>query len=443
MDIRYVKVGESHVAYRVFGEGPPDFLLFTGELLSIDAPDEEPRYARSLRRLSSFGRVIMYNPVGLGLSDASDQVATIDSHSEDAAAVLDAVGSARAVAMGWNIAGPSAIRFATKHANRTSALVLINTFARLLADTDYEGLPENLVLETAQRTTDTGTETIPAEFDFLSMFAPSVAKDKQFRAWWDQAGHRGASPANALRQWELMMRADVRDDLAVVSVPTLVVHRADVYGPPSMLGRYLAEHIQGARYVELPGNDLMWWVGDSDSVLDEIEVFVRSAGPSPRPRRKLATVMFVDVVGSTEHAASMGDSRWKALLATFRELVARNLGRFQGKEVTTTGDGVLAIFEMPADAVRCARDVAGQVGALGIEVRAGVHTGEIELLGDDITGIAVHLAARVTDAAGPREVLVTRTVTELVAGSNIVFSEKGTHALKGVPGEWPLFAVSD
>jgi len=443
MDIRYVRVGDSHVAYRVFGEGPPDFLLFIGEMLSIDAPDEEPRYARSLRRLSSFGRVIMFNQRGMGLSDAGDRPPSIDTHSEDAAAVLDAVGSTGAVVMGWNISGPSAIRFVATHANRASALVLINTFARLLVDVDYEGVPEHVVRDAAQRTTDAGIEAPSAGFDFLSNFAPSVAADQRFRAWWDQAGHRGAGPANALRQWELMMRADVRGDLAAVTVPTLVVQRADVFGPPSILGRYLGQHIRGARYIELPGSDLMWWVGDADSVLDEIEIFVRSAGPSARPRRKLATVMFVDVVGSTEHAASIGDSRWRALLATFRELVTRNLGRFQGQEISTTGDGVLAIFDMPADAVRCAQDVAGQVGALGIDVRAGVHTGEIELLGDDITGIAVHLAARVMDAAGPGEVFVTRTVTELVAGSDLVFSEKGRRALKGVPGEWSLFAVLD
>jgi class 3 adenylate cyclase len=441
MQTRFAKTGAAHVAYRVFGDGPQDLLCMLGEYIPVDAIDEEPRYARCMNRLASMGRVIVFNPRGIGLSDGTDGDPTPDQHADDALAVLDAVGSPRATLFAWNVAGPTAIRFATKHTDRTAALILVNSFARLLADTDYFGFPEELVTTTAAQTTDTDANADTVPFDFLSAFAPSVANDQRFRTWWEQAGHRGASPARSRALWTMMMRADMRDDLRLVVAPTLVMNRTDLAAVPVALGRYLGDHIAGARFVELPGADLMWWVGDADAVLDEIESFIGSAGTAPRPRRRLATVLFVDVVGSTERAVSIGDRRWRELLDTYHEVARRAVGRFEGNEIGTAGDGMLATFEMPADAISCATAITENVQALGINVRAGVHTGEIEIVGADVAGIGVHIAARVMSAATAGEVWVSRTVTDLVAGSRLRFSDRGSHVLRGVPGEWQLFAV--
>jgi len=441
MQTRFAKIDDAHVAYGVFGDGPQDMLLFLGEYIPVDAIDEEPRYARALRRLASTARIIVFNPRGVGLSDAADEAPTPVQHARDACAVLDAVGSKQVIAFAWNVAGPTAIHFVNEYANRVSGLILVNSFARLLADDDYPGLPEDLVTTTAEQTTTTDDEGERRPFDFLTAFAPSVAADKRFRAWWDQAGHRGASPARSRALWNMMMRADARAELPSIAVPALVMHRRDLAAQPPALSRYIADHIPGARYVELPGNDIMWWVGDTDAVLDEIESFVGTAGNAPRPRRRLATVLFVDVVGSTERAAAMGDRRWRELLDTYHEVARRAVGRFEGTEIGTAGDGMVATFEMPADAIRSAQAISDEAAALGLRVRAGVHTGEIEIVGDDIAGIGVHIAARVMDQAKEGEVLVSRTVTDLVAGSGIPFADRGSHVLKGVPGEWQLFAV--
>jgi class 3 adenylate cyclase len=438
---RYARSPEGHIAYRVYGEGPQDILLFLGEYLPIDAIDEEPRYARCMNRLASLGRVIVFNPRGVGLSDPADGEPTIDQHARDAGAVLDVLGVARAAVFAWNVAGPTAVRFVTTNRERVSALVLMNTFARLLADDGYDGLPEALAVSTADQVVSTDPDPSPDTFDFLTNMAPSVATDPRFRTWWDAAGHRGASPAKSRALWNMMMRADVRDDLASVSVPTLVLHRRDLGPVPPMFGRYIADHIATARFVELPGADLMWWVGDADAVLEEVESFIGTVGTLARGKRRLATVLFVDVVGSTQRAVSIGDRRWRDLLGTYHEVARRAVGRCEGTEIGTAGDGMVAIFDMPADAIRCGQALIDEVRALGIDVRAGIHTGEIELIGEDIAGIGVHIAARVMDAAAAGQLLVSRTVTDLVAGSGLAFAERGTHALKGVPGEWQLFAV--
>jgi len=437
---RFAKHGDAHIAYRTFGEGPRDILLFLGEYIPVDAIDEEPRYARCLNRLTGSGRVVAFNPRGVGLSDPMPEPSS-DGQADDARAVLDAVGAQGAIVFGANVGGPAAIRFASRYPDRTTALVLANSYARLVADVGYEGLPAQAVSTAAEQTTATDEGTAAA-FDFLTAFAPSVADDARFRSWWDQAGHRGASPANSRALWNMLLRTDVRDDLPGLAVPTLVLHRSDLAAAPPNLGRYIAAHVDGARYVELPGADLMWWVGDSDAMLDQIEMFIGTVAGSARPRRRLATVMFVDVVGSTERAVAMGDRRWRSLLDTYHEVARRSVDQWEGVEVGTAGDGLLATFAMPADAIGCARAIAEAVHALGLEVRAGVHTGEIEVVGDDIAGIGVHIAARVMDAATPGEVLVSRTVTDLVAGSGLVFVDRGVHTLKGVPGEWQLFAVT-
>ncbi len=441
MRTQYARVGKAHVAYRVFGDGPVDLLLLLGEYLPVDAIDEEPRYSKSLRRLTSLGRVITFNRRGVGLSDAPDGPLTLEQQVEDAVCVLDAAGSERAVVIGSNVSGPAAIRIAADHPGRTSALVLMNTWARLVADDDYPaGFPYAVVATTADRT----TATEQTDFDFLTTFAPSVAQDERFRAWWEQAGNRAAGPARARELWQLIIDSDVRDVLGAIAAPTLIVQRAHIrIGHYPELGRYLRDHIPGAHYVELEGEDLHWWIGDTDPILDEIETFVTGTGVALRAQRRLATVLFLDVVGSTERAVAIGDSRWRDVLATYHDVAHRSLSRWGGSQVGTAGDGVVATFDMPADAIRCGRDIAAGVRALDIDIRAGVHTGEIEIVGDDVAGIGVHIAARVMSAAAPGEVLVSRTVSDLVTGSGLTFEDRGEHELKGVPGRWGLFAVKD
>ena len=441
MATQWAKIGDAHIAYRVFGEGQIDVLMLLGEYLPVDAIDEEPRYARALRRLSSLGRLITYNRRGVGLSDDPEGPLTLVHQVEDGVAVLDAAESRRAVVIGSNVSGPAAIRFAADNPDRTSALVLLNTWARLVEADDYPmGFPYAVVRATADRT----TATEQSSFDFLTTFAPSVASDERFRAWWEQAGNRAAGPARARELWQLVIDSDVRDALAEISAPTLIVQRSDIQiGHYPELGRYLRDQIADARYVELPGKDLHWWLGDCDPILDEIETFVTGTGASIRPQRRLATVLFVDVVGSTERASAIGDRRWRELLSTYHDVARRALGRWSGAQVGTAGDGIVATFDMPADAIRCGRDIAGAVRALDLSVRAGVHTGEIEIVGDDVAGIGVHIAARVMNAAGAGEVLVSRTVADLVTGSGIAFEDRGEYELKGVPGRWALFAVAE
>jgi class 3 adenylate cyclase len=437
---RYAKVGGSHVAYVEFGEGPVDFLLFMGEYIPVDAIDEEPRYSRSLRRLGSMGRVIAFNRRGVGLSDPPDGALTLEQHVEDGVAVLDDLGVERAVAFGWNVGGTATMFFAADHAERTSALILAQTQARIVEAPDYPiGLPASAIATTADMTTATDQE---GQFDFLTTFAPSVAQDERFRAWWVQVGNRGASPGRSRELWEVFIQSDARAALPRISAPTLVLTRVSGLGVP--MSRYLADHIRDAKLVELPGGDLMWWLGESDAFLDEIEVFLGGqTSAASRPKRKLATVLFCDLVGSTERAASMGDKRWRETLGTYHNLAQREVDRLNGERISTAGDGVLATFDMPADAIRCGQRIAGNVQALGIDVRVGVHTGEIEIVGDDVAGIGVHIASRVMSAAGPGEVLVSRTVADLVTGSGLTFDDRGKHELKGVPGSWRLFAVTE
>jgi class 3 adenylate cyclase len=437
---RFARVEGAHVAYRVVGEGDVDILMFLGESLPVDALDEEPRYARSMRRLASFGRVIVFNRRGVGLSDAPDGPFTHDQNLVDALAVLDAVGVGRAVVFGSNLGGPPAMRFAAEHPDRTVALILANTYARLVQAPDYPiGLPKEVMVTIADRTNATEPDA-GDDFDWLRTFAPSVADDDRFRAWWDQAGNRGASPARSRALWQLLIETDAREALPQITAPSLVLGRSGVGGVN--LGRYVAENIANAKYVEFPGNDLMWWVADADAYLDEIEAFLsKEVGSARKPQRSLATVLFVDVASSTEEASRLGDQRWRDLLNTYHDLARREIDRFGGKPISTAGDGLLATFDMPADAVRCGQRIASVVQGLAIDVRAGVHTGEIEIVGHDVAGIGVHIASRVQSAAAPGEVWVSRTVTDLVTGSGLAFEDKGEHELKGVPGRWGLFAV--
>jgi pimeloyl-ACP methyl ester carboxylesterase/class 3 adenylate cyclase len=443
---RYAQSGELAIAYEVTGDGPVDLLeLNNGTFFSIADTDDEPHWERYERRLASFCRLIRFDPRGIGMSDPlpANTTPTLEDRVGDALAVLDAVGVDRTAVIGPGFGGHVAVMLAATHPERVQSLVLVNASARFVRDDDYPiGHPVDLVLGWSDALQDTErTEEIPEGLDDVSILAHDLSHDAEFRAWWSRASRRGASPATARAMSRSIQTADVRAVLGSVSVPTLVLHRRDDVSVPLSQGAYLAEHIAGARLVELPGASHLPHAGDFHELVDCVEEFLTGVRHHVDPARVLATVLFTDIVGSTARLSELGDRRWRELLEAHDAMVRRQVARFGGRLVRSTGDGALATFDGPARAVACARAVGAGASQLGIEVRAGLHTGEIEVLGDDIGGIAVHIAARVADLAGPGEVLVSRTVSDLVAGSGIVFAERGTHELRGVPTPWPLYAV--
>jgi class 3 adenylate cyclase len=338
----------------------------------------------------------------------------------------------------------TAVLLATQHPERISHLVFINGFARTLRAPDYEfGAPDRLIESFLDSNTDPAQHPADSPTDpFLVQAAPSLAADPEFRRWWERSGRQGASPATARAVLTMDLQADVRPLLGRIRAPALVLQCRDAIVYRAEHGRYLAEHIPGARYVELPGADTLFWAGETTEMLDEIEQFLTGARRGPPTDRVLATVLFTDIVRSTESLAGMGDRSWRELLDRHDAMVGRQIDRFGGRRVKSTGDGALAVFDGPARAVLCACAVRDGAVPLGIEIRSGVHTGEIEVRGDDIAGMAVHIAARIESLASAGEVIVSRTVVELVVGSGIAFEERGIHELKGVPGTWPLFAVA-
>ena len=361
---------------------------------------------------------------------------------DDVRAVMDAAGSQRAVLMGISEGGPMCVLFAATFPERTRSLILVGAMARSTWAPDYPWA------STREALLDAALEfTAPAwgSGENMETFAPSLADDAAAQAWWGRLERMAASPAMMEKVLMMFLDVDVRDALPLVRVPTLVLHRRGDRVVNVGAGRWLAEHIDGARFVELAGRDHVVWAGDSDAVVGEIEEFVtgQRAAPAAELDRVLATVMFVDLVGSTERAATLGDRRWRDVLERYYAAVATQLERFRGRQVKTIGDGVLACFDGPGRAIRCAQAIAAAVGQLGLETRIGLHTGECERLGDDVGGIAVHIAARIVTLAAPGEVLLSSTVKDLVAGSGIAFRDSGVHALKGVPGEWRLFAAQD
>jgi class 3 adenylate cyclase len=432
------------IAYQVLGAGHPDLLHSVAGFIPIDCMDEEPSLARFQRRLASFGRLIRFDRRGMGSSDRVSPSAppTLDQWAEDALAVLDAVGSDEAVVVAGGASSFEALTLVATYPERVSSLVVLNGLARTLWAPDYpDGLPEGRIDELLR-----GVEPDASEqgVDFLAHVAPSVANDAAFRAWNDRVGNLGASPAMARALHVARMAADVRHLLPRIRVPTLIIHRADITYPPAGVGhgRYLAEHIPEATYVELPGADTLYWVGDTTKMLDEIEEFLTGVRGGSGAERILATVLFTDIVGSTERAAVLGDRRWRDLLDSHDQAVRRQLERFRGREMDTAGDGFFATFDSPGRAIECALAIRDSLKAFNIDVRAGVHTGEIEVRGDQVAGMSVHIGARVSSLAGTGEVLVSSTVKDLVAGSSVEFADRGEHELKGVPGTWRLFAVS-
>jgi class 3 adenylate cyclase len=434
-----------HIAYRVLGEGP-DLLVPPDGAIPIDAISDEPHFERFVRRLARFSRVVLFDRRGMGLSDpvTAANPPTLDDWAEDALAVLGALGSGRAGFLGMAEGGFIGVKLAVAFPDRVSRLVLVNATPGVAsAAVADHGLATRLVAEfSASIDHDWGSHASLLD-EAIAGFAPSMIGDDAYRTWLARSSPRSMSPAVARGVFDVLFRSDVADVAPSVRVPTLVLHRAENRFYPPENGRFLAGAIPDARYVEVPGTDHVPYLGDTEPILAEIEEFLTGSRQRADSERVLATVLFVDMVASTERAVEVGDRAWRDLLDRYRNVVRERLRAFDGREINTRGDDFLVTFNGPARAIRCAVSVRDAAHQLGVEVRAGVHTGEIELIGDDIGGIAVHIGARVAALAAPGAVLVSRTVVDLVAGSGITFNDGADHELKGVPGTWGLFQVNN
>jgi class 3 adenylate cyclase len=438
-ETRYARSGEIGIAYQVVGEGEVDVVVAFQFVSHLDLLWENPAQSRFIRRLGSFARVILFDRRGVGLSDPAGGAPTLEERMDDVRAVMDAAGSERAALIGMSEGATMCMLFAATYPERVSALVLWGAMARSTAAPDYPWAPEKQAVEEAQ---DELVGPMWGQGATLDIFAPSMADNPKAREFQARLERQAASPMRVQQLFEMFLDTDVREALPLIQAPTLVLHRRHDHAVNYRAARWLAEQIEGSRYVEFEGEDHMPWVGDSDAVLAAIEEFLTGVRPRPAPQRALATVLFTDIVDSTRLATEMGDRRWRELLGEHQRLVRERLAQFEGREIKTTGDGFLATFEGPTRAAECARAIADEMPALGIEVRAGLHTGEVELIGEDVGGIAVHVAARIAALAGPREVLASRTVRDLAAGSGIEFDPAGRHALKGVADEWDVYSVA-
>jgi pimeloyl-ACP methyl ester carboxylesterase len=449
-ETRYAKSGDVHIAYQVVGDGPVDLVFVPGWITHVELAWDDPFEAAFRRRLASFARLIVFDKRGTGLSDRVpvDQLPILEERMDDVRAVMDAAGSERAALLGVSEGGAMSALFAATYPERTAALILYGSFARAGAALLGEEELEARLREIGENWPDAIDPSIPA---------PTLAADPGYRDTWRTFIRHAASPGAALALLRMNSQIDVRDVLPAIGVPTLVLYRRDArFGhgaaawrrggedpiTPRGEAEYLAEHIPGARLVELPGADHLPWVGEPEAVLGEVEEFVTGVRTAPEPDRVLATILFTDIVGSTALAARLGDREWGELIERHHALVRRQLERFRGNEIDTAGDGFVASFDGPARGIRCAAAIAESVSALGLSIRAGLHTGECELVDGKLAGIAVHIAARIAAQAEADEVLVSNTVKDLVIGSRMVFSDRGAHELKGVPGEWRLFAVN-
>jgi class 3 adenylate cyclase len=438
-ETKYAWLGDDRIAYQVLGHGPPDLVMTRGGYGHLDIAWEDPGFALFFRSLASFSRLILFDRRGMGASDPLPQapLPPSESYAEELTAVLDAVGSERAAILAEMDAGPLALFFAGARPERTSALILANTTAKFVAADDYPiGIPAEV------------GEAILAQFDqgwgtdaLLAVLLPSRAGDERFRHWYMKMQRAVASPKLAQSFLRTMLEADVRTVLPLVHAPTLILHRRDIQLLPIGHARYLAEHIPNAKLVELPGADapLVW--EEPQLALDLIEEFLTGVRRPPEPTRVLATVLFTDIVDSTKLATRLGDRRWRELLDAHDELARQAVEETGGRLVKTTGDGILATFDGPGRAMRCAAALRDELRGIGLQIRAGLHTGEVELRDRDVGGIAVHIAARVMAAAEGGEILASRTVRDLVVGSDIALDDRGSRPLKGVQGTWQLFAV--
>ncbi len=437
---RYAKSGDVHIAYQVVGEGPIDLVFVPGFVSHVEASWQTPNREKFFSRLASFSRLILFDKRGTGLSDRSSQLFTLEQRMDDVRAVMDAVGSERAAVFGISEGGPMSILFAATYPERTSALVMYGTYAKRAwaedhpfgwKDEDWEKFFTNVERHW-------GT---PRGID-LNVWAPSVASDERTSSNVAAYMRAAASPGAVKAVMQMNREIDVRNVLPTVRVPTLIAHRTGDRNISIEQARYMAERMPNARFVELPGEDHMLWFGDRETLLGEVEEFLTGVRHDPEPDRVLATVLFSDIVDATKRAAELGDRQWRDLLAAHHSLIRKELGRFRGLEIDTAGDGFFATFDGPARAIRCAEAIQNAVTQLGLTIRTGLHTGECEVMDDKVTGIAVHIGARVMSYAKPGEVLVSSTVKDLVAGSGIGFVDRGEYKLKGVPGKWRIFAAT-
>ena len=436
--IRYARNGDVSIAYTVIGDGPVDMIFVTGFVGHIEIAMEFPAVRRFFERLGSFCRIAYFDKRGFGLSDRGAGYYTTEAVAEDMTVVLDAVGMERAAVFGVSEGGPAAALFAATHADRVSALIQYGTYGRMSEAPDHPGgLPVEAIRRFSERMVESwGTAKS------LRLFAPQESEDPEWREWWGRLLRAGASPSAMRGLFEMYEKLDVRAVLPSIKVPSLVLwRRGDLLIPPES-SRAMAEAIPDAKGVELDGDSHLFVAGDQESLVGEIEEFLTGHRAAPPVERALTTVLFTDIVGSTERAAAEGDGRWRELLQRHDRQARVAVERERGRLVKSTGDGILASFEGPARAIQAALDLRQRLEPLGLDVRAGVHTGEAERIGDDLGGIAVHIGARVSSKAGPGEVLVSQTVRDLVVGSGIEFEDRGSASLKGVPGEWRLFAVA-
>jgi class 3 adenylate cyclase len=433
----YVKSDDVHIAYQVIGDGSLDLLFVPGFVSHVEATWQSPVRSSFFRRLASFSRLILFDKRGTGMSDRGSQIFTLEQRMHDVRAILDAVGSERAALFGVSEGGPMSLLYAATYPERTSALILYGSYAKRSWAPDYPlGWNDEQwqrFLENIERNWGT-----PQGIS-IDMWAPSLARDPNAAERLAAYFRTAASPGAAAAIMKMNSEIDVRHVLPTIRAPTLILHRVGDRVLEIEHARRLAQAIQGAKLIELPGTDHTFWVSDGGLLLDHVEQFLTGKHHAQDRERVLATVVFADIVGSTERAVAIGDRSWRELLAAFRAKVRDTLRNFNGREINTAGDGFLAAFDGPARAIRCAGAIREGARSLGLEVRCGLHTGECELVGEDLAGIAVHIGARVTALAAPGEVLVSQTVRDLVAGSGLTFAERGVHTLKGVPSEWRLF----
>jgi class 3 adenylate cyclase len=433
----YVKSDDVHIAYQVIGDGSLDLLFVPGFVSHVEATWQSPVRSSFFRRLASFSRLILFDKRGTGMSDRGSQIFTLEQRMHDVRAILDAVGSERAALFGVSEGGPMSLLYAATYPERTSALILYGSYAKRSWAPDYPlGWNDEQwqrFLENIERNWGT-----PQGIS-IDMWAPSLARDPNAAERLAAYFRTAASPGAAAAIMKMNSEIDVRHVLPTIRTPTLILHRVGDRVLEIEHARRLAQAIQGAKLIELPGTDHTFWVSDGGLLLDHVEQFLTGKHHAQDRERVLATVLFADIVGSTERAVAIGDRSWRELLAAFRAKVRDTLRNFNGREINTAGDGFLAAFDGPARAIRCAGAIREGARSLGLEVRCGLHTGECELVGEDLAGIAVHIGARVTALAAPGEVLVSQTVRDLVAGSGLTFAERGVHTLKGVPSEWRLF----
>lgn len=438
-DTRYAQSGDVSIAYKVFGDGDLDLVVVPGFICHVELFWEHEPNRRVFEGLASFARVIMFDRRGSGLSDPVTDAPTLEVRMDDVRAVMDAAGSQRAALLGISEGVPMSLLFAATHPERVQALVCYGGTARATYADDYPwATPAQALIESSVELVGPSW----ADGSLIEITAPSRADDPEARAFLGRMARATASPGMMAMLFQMFIEIDVRDVVPSVHTPTLVLHRRRDRLVNVRNGRWLAEHLPNAQLVELEGDDHNPAYEGTDEFLGEIQEFLTGARAAPESERVLATVLFTDIVDSTRIATDLGDRRWREMLEGHQREVRRVLERFRGREVKSTGDGFLATFDGPARAIRCACEILASAEPMGIRIRAGLHTGECEAMGDDIGGIAVHIAARVSAQAGPGEVLVSRTVKDLVAGSGIAFSDRGTHTLKGIADTWQLYDVT-